>query len=89
MNAPHRIFERTLGKTVEVTGIGLHSGRPVRVRLRPGKAGEGIVFYRSDLPGGERRPIRCDASGVTGPSVRQRLVQELLRGALAVGAHAG
>lgn len=60
-----RLSERTLGRTVEVTGIGLHSGRPVRVRLRPGRAGEGIVFFRTDLPGGERTPIRTAAGGVT------------------------
>jgi len=65
MNASRRLHERTLGRQVEVTGIGLHSGRPVRVRLRPGRAGEGIVFFRTDLPGGERRPIRTQASGVT------------------------
>lgn len=65
MRAPQRLHERTLGRSVEVTGIGLHSGRPVRVRLRPGRAGEGIVFFRADLPGGERRPIRTHAQGVT------------------------
>jgi UDP-3-O-[3-hydroxymyristoyl] N-acetylglucosamine deacetylase len=65
MNALRRLSERTLGRTVEVTGIGLHSGRPVRVRLRPGRAGSGIVFFRTDLPGGDRRPIATNANGVT------------------------
>ena len=65
MRVRDRLHERTLGRSVEVTGIGLHSGRPVRVRLRPGRAGEGLVFFRTDLPGGERRPIRTHAAGVT------------------------
>jgi len=35
---------RTVGETVEVRGIGLSSRRPVSVRLKPGRPGQGIVF---------------------------------------------
>ena len=31
------------------TGIGLHSGRPVRLRLRPAPAEHGIRFFRTDV----------------------------------------
>jgi UDP-3-O-[3-hydroxymyristoyl] N-acetylglucosamine deacetylase len=34
---------------VACTGIGLHSGRPVRLRLRPAPAEHGIRFFRSDV----------------------------------------
>jgi len=42
-------FETTIEKPVEVTGVGLHSGVPVRLRITPAPAGTGIVFRRSDL----------------------------------------
>jgi UDP-3-O-[3-hydroxymyristoyl] N-acetylglucosamine deacetylase len=44
-------MQRTLKKTVEFSGIGLHTGVPVRVEVRPAPAGTGIVFVREDLPG--------------------------------------
>jgi UDP-3-O-[3-hydroxymyristoyl] N-acetylglucosamine deacetylase len=34
---------------VECTGVGLHSGAPVHLRLLPASAGSGIVFRRTDL----------------------------------------
>jgi UDP-3-O-[3-hydroxymyristoyl] N-acetylglucosamine deacetylase len=42
-------FQRTLAIPVEATGIGLHSGKRVRIRLLPCPAGSGIVFVRTDL----------------------------------------
>ncbi len=42
-------YQRTLAATVEATGIGLHSGKRVRMRLLPSPAGSGIVFVRTDL----------------------------------------
>ncbi|MCD6653367.1 MAG: UDP-3-O-acyl-N-acetylglucosamine deacetylase [Sulfurovum sp.] len=41
--------QRTIKKPVEVIGIGLHKGEPVRLRLEPLDANSGIVFYREDL----------------------------------------
>ncbi|WP_104749567.1 UDP-3-O-acyl-N-acetylglucosamine deacetylase [Helicobacter cynogastricus] len=41
--------ERTIAKSVEVVGIGLHKGVPVKMTLEPLGAGSGIVFERSDL----------------------------------------
>ena len=38
----------TLGKAVEASGIGVHSGAMARVVLRPAEAGHGIVFVRDD-----------------------------------------
>jgi UDP-3-O-[3-hydroxymyristoyl] N-acetylglucosamine deacetylase len=42
-------FETTILRAVEFSGVGLHSGVPVKVRLLPAMAGRGIVFYRTDL----------------------------------------
>lgn len=41
--------QRTIKKSVEGVGIGLHKGEPIKIRLEPLAADEGIVFYRSDL----------------------------------------
>ena len=42
-------FETTVQRPVGASGVGLHSGVPVRIRIRPAKAGTGIVFVRTDL----------------------------------------
>ncbi|MBS1820935.1 MAG: UDP-3-O-acyl-N-acetylglucosamine deacetylase [Acidobacteria bacterium] len=44
---PH--FERTIRSAIEFSGVGLHSGAPVSMRLVPAPAGSGIVFRRTDL----------------------------------------
>jgi UDP-3-O-[3-hydroxymyristoyl] N-acetylglucosamine deacetylase len=41
-------YRRTLKRAVGCTGIGLHSGRPVRLELKPAPAGHGIRFRRVD-----------------------------------------
>jgi len=41
--------QRTILQPVEVLGIGLHTGEPIRLRLEPLGADAGIVFYREDL----------------------------------------
>jgi UDP-3-O-[3-hydroxymyristoyl] N-acetylglucosamine deacetylase len=42
-------YRRTLKTAVGCTGIGLHSGKAVRLRLVPAPSGHGIRFLRSDL----------------------------------------
>ncbi|HSD66604.1 MAG TPA: UDP-3-O-acyl-N-acetylglucosamine deacetylase [Vicinamibacteria bacterium] len=42
-------YRRTLRREVECTGIGLHSGKPVRLRLLPAPAEHGIRFARTDV----------------------------------------
>ncbi len=41
--------QRTIKKPVEVVGIGLHKGEPIKLRLEPLSVDAGIVFYREDL----------------------------------------
>ena len=40
--------QRTIQKPIEVVGIGLHKGVPVKLRLEPMAENSGIVFYRED-----------------------------------------
>jgi len=42
-------LEQTIAGPLEFTGVGLHSGAPVTMRLLPAPAGSGIVFRRTDL----------------------------------------
>ncbi|CBG39435.1 UDP-3-O-acyl-N-acetylglucosamine deacetylase [Helicobacter mustelae] len=41
--------QKTIGKKVELVGIGLHKGVPVKMVLEPLEENSGVVFYRSDL----------------------------------------
>ncbi len=43
------MYQTTIKKAVELVGIGLHKGSPVRLRLEPLEQNSGIVFYRSDV----------------------------------------
>ena len=40
--------QRTIQKPVEIVGVGLHKGVPVKMKLEPLDENMGIVFYRSD-----------------------------------------
>jgi len=70
--------QQTLASAVERSGIGLHSGESVRLRLLPAEAGAGRYFVRVDLPEAHQIPARLEA-------VRQtRLSTELCVGRAAV-----
>ena len=47
--APQAHYERTIRSEIDFSGVGLHSGAPVAMRLIPAPAGSGIVFRRTDL----------------------------------------
>ncbi len=47
--SPSAHLEQTIAEPLEFTGVGLHSGAPVTMRLLPAPAGSGIVFRRTDL----------------------------------------
>lgn len=42
-------FETTVQRAAEASGIGLHSGVPVSIRILPAPVSTGIVFLRTDL----------------------------------------
>ncbi|WP_404326393.1 UDP-3-O-acyl-N-acetylglucosamine deacetylase [Aerophototrophica crusticola] len=45
-------WQQTLKSPIECTGVGVHSGKRVRMVLRPAPADTGISFVRTDLPAG-------------------------------------
>ena len=49
--------QTTLARRVEVTGFGVHSGKPATIVLHPAEINAGIVFHRTGLPNGVDRLI--------------------------------
>ena len=49
-------FETTIQRPVAASGVGLHSGVPVSIRILPAPPSTGIVFLRTDL---DRFPIQA------------------------------
>jgi len=43
------MYQTTIKKAVELVGIGLHKGSPVKLRLEPLASNSGIIFYRDDV----------------------------------------
>jgi UDP-3-O-[3-hydroxymyristoyl] N-acetylglucosamine deacetylase/3-hydroxyacyl-[acyl-carrier-protein] dehydratase len=52
--------QRTLARETELSGIGLHTGAGVRLKLRPADPGTGLLFRRTDLPGKPEVPARIE-----------------------------
>ncbi len=46
------IKQKTFKSSISCTGVALHSGNKVSMTLMPGKPDSGIVFKRTDIPGG-------------------------------------
>ena len=46
-----QVYQNTIARRVEICGVGLHSGRSIRVELLPAEVGTGVVFKRVDLVG--------------------------------------
>ena len=51
-------YQRTLSREVQFSGIGLHSGKTVRLTLKPAPINHGIKFVRKDLPDNPTIPAR-------------------------------
>jgi UDP-3-O-[3-hydroxymyristoyl] N-acetylglucosamine deacetylase len=58
-------YEQTIRDSVECSGIGLHSGAPVRLRLLPAPSSTGVVFRRTDLDGFEIEAIGTNVAKVS------------------------
>jgi len=54
------ILQRTLQNPIEISGIGLHSGANICLRLRPAAAGTGIIFYRRDAQRSAAIPAKVE-----------------------------
>lgn len=83
-------LQRTIRHDVTFSGVGVHTGRPATVRLRPAPADSGIAFYRTD----KDMLIRANLHAVTETSfcttigtgqVHIRTVEHLLAAAAGLG----
>jgi len=59
------IQEQTIRSAAQCSGIGLHSGAPVNLRILPAPAGTGIVFRRTDLDGFEVEAVGRNVARVS------------------------
>jgi UDP-3-O-[3-hydroxymyristoyl] N-acetylglucosamine deacetylase len=66
-------FETTVQRPVETSGVGLHSGVPVSIRILPAPPSSGIVFIRTDL---ERFPVQADWRHVARVSYATSLMRQ-------------
>ncbi|MEL6744611.1 MAG: UDP-3-O-acyl-N-acetylglucosamine deacetylase [Pseudomonadota bacterium] len=56
--------QTTLADRIDLSGVGVHSGKPVSISLIPADVDTGIVFNRSDLPLSMQKDIPAIASSV-------------------------
>jgi UDP-3-O-acyl N-acetylglucosamine deacetylase len=63
--------QRTLGRAIDVPGVGMVTGTHVCLRLCPASENEGITFVRTDIPNAEPIPALVDS--VTGTARRTTL----------------
>jgi UDP-3-O-[3-hydroxymyristoyl] N-acetylglucosamine deacetylase len=70
-------FQKTVRNTIEVKGIGIHSGEPCTLKFRPAPADTGVYFIRADLPG---RPfLKVSSANVQAVSYQTVLGGELFK----------
>lgn len=58
-------YQRTIAKKVDVTGIGIHSGKKVTMTLHPAGADFGIQFKRTDIANAEVLKATAQTVGAT------------------------
>lgn len=88
-------IQHTLKSAIDCVGIGLHSGRRVRLALLPAPAGSGIVFRRTDLgrdiPADYRHVADtrlCTLLGLADdPAVRVGTVEHVMAALIGAGVH--
>ncbi|MBK8596282.1 MAG: UDP-3-O-[3-hydroxymyristoyl] N-acetylglucosamine deacetylase [Holophagales bacterium] len=83
-------LQTTLGRTISVSGVGLHSGRQVCATLRPAPAGRGIAFVRTDvgvvIPAIAEEAGRLDfATSLGQPGREVGTIEHLLSAAVGLG----
>lgn len=65
--------EQTIRTAVSCSGVGLHSGAPVNLRILPAAAGTGIVFHRTDL---DNFPVEASGRNVARVSYATSLMKK-------------
>ena len=70
-------YQKTIKKSVEVKGVGIHSGEPCILKFKPAPANTGVYFIRADLP---NRPfLKVTAQNVQAVSYQTVLGGELFK----------
>lgn len=89
------MLQRTLAKSVCVTGVGLHSGERVRLTLHPAPENSGIAFRRTDLNGRQGETIvltpylindtRLSSTVISSEGVRVGTIEHIMSALAAYG----
>ncbi len=58
-------LQKTLRKSTQVTGIGIHSGDPCTLTFRPAPPDTGVYFVRRDLPGSPSLKVTAESVEAT------------------------
>ena len=66
--------QHTLAREVFMSGLGIHTGEPVSVRVLPAPADTGIVFVRTDLPHRPAIPVKAASAIDINKSIRRTTV---------------
>ena len=81
--------QQTLRYAVEMSGIGLHSGEPVAMRLAPAGADTGVLFRATDgtlIPANADHVVDTNSATTIGAfGVRVRTIEHLMAAAAALG----
>jgi len=67
---PQAINQHTIRRPARVEGVGLHTGRSVRVEFKPAPPNSGITFARTDLVGSS--PVTASVDTILGANRRPR-----------------
>ncbi|MFQ5736750.1 MAG: UDP-3-O-acyl-N-acetylglucosamine deacetylase [Thermodesulfobacteriota bacterium] len=60
------IMQKTIGRVIEFSGIGLHTGHDINVRIIPSREDTGVTFVRKDIQGAPA--IKAEPSNVVATS---------------------
>lgn len=50
----------TIKETVEISGVGLHTGKEINIRIQPAPPDTGVILIRTDLPDQPQIPARVE-----------------------------
>ena len=58
-------YQATVGDSVCLCGVGVHSGEPATMTIHPGDEDTGIIFLRTNLPGARDVEIKAEWSSIS------------------------
>jgi UDP-3-O-[3-hydroxymyristoyl] N-acetylglucosamine deacetylase len=82
------MHQRTIPRAVELEGIGLHTGKPARVRIAPAPPDSGIIFHAEGerIPAAPESVVNCHYATTIGRNgARVQTVEHLLGAAVGLG----